>query len=72
MHCAQELEAARLDMDDGGSAVNGFRERKKDCALVEEPPGDGDAESLGPRRTIVLFVKQVHLQKVGAAIKKGQ
>jgi hypothetical protein len=68
VHCAHELEAARFEIDGGGSVVKGFNERKSVCALVDGPVGEVDAESLGPRRTIVLFVKQVHLQNVGAAV----
>jgi hypothetical protein len=68
VHCVQEDEAARADSAGGGCDVKGFRDRSRsDCepilVVVEEAP----AESLGPKRTIVLLVKHVHLQNVGTA-----
>jgi hypothetical protein len=60
----QELEAARFAIEEGGSLVKGFKERRNDCALED---GLAEVESLGPSRTIVLLVKQVHLQNVGTA-----
>lgn len=66
VHWVQEAEAARLERD-GWWVVNGFRERRKFEGLVDESGLPAD-ESLGPRRTMVLLLKQVHLQNVGAAV----
>lgn len=58
VHCEQDEEAARLASwwrsGDG-------RSRGEDS--------DWSSECWGPRATIVLFLKQVHLQNVGAAVE---
>ena len=66
LHCAQDELAAR-----------GSRERARaaDASVLPELPpagcrlggGDAGASFCGPRGMMVLLVKQVHLQNVGAA-----
>jgi hypothetical protein len=61
----QDDEAAR-GASAGVCVVKGFRDRRKSWD-AGEVPGLVDAESFGPRRTMVLLVKQVHLQNEGGA-----
>ncbi len=67
MHCAHDELAARPAMDDcsldGGCAPG-------ELSLLLSGGGEGgedESPCWGPRGMMVLFVKQVHLQNVGAA-----
>ena len=73
MHCAHDADAARADtwwvLGEGSSVVKGLSERRN--RLLASGGGlawEGvlSEASLGPRGTMVLFLKQVHLQNVGA------
>lgn len=62
MHCEQEEDAARDWEIEDWSDVN-----VEGAEVSFGGGGDGGGPWLGPRGIIVLFLKQVHLQNVGAA-----
>jgi hypothetical protein len=75
VHWAHDVEAARFSRLGSSSVVKGLRDRRKRDREDGGDVGGGDTglepggvESLGPRRTMVLLAKQVHLQNVGTAV----
>lgn len=62
VHCEQEEEAARLLRS---------KEEEEEVSRLEGGalPGGSPSACWGPRATMVLFLKQVHLQNVGAALE---
>ena len=79
MHSEQDVEADRFVSLFGESGLlsrgrsRGSKENDRNRSDEEEEEDDSDPSVVfaGPRGIIVLFLKHVHLQKVGAAMETG-
>ncbi len=72
VHSEQDDDADRRVLPAGaeGLVSTASRGPSKELRDIDRRREDGDEESplFGPKGMMVLFLKQVHLQKVGAAV----